>query len=277
MNRLLLVGGGESLASQVRGLQGLPAFEVDVAAGGADALRRVSRRSYDVVMTDPNTPVEEDFALIESLREVRAGIREVVLAPSVTREDVIAALRAHVYACFRAPFDWAEISTILRVAFDETNWRNSIELLSATPDWVSVRVSSQLATAERLTQFIRELEADQPDERREDLILAFREMLLNAMEHGAGFDPDQVVEVSAVRTKRAIVFHFRDPGAGFRRNHLPQATRTNAPTDVVAAAQYREEAGLRPGGFGMLLVRNLVDEVIYNESGNQVVLVKHTS
>ena len=46
-------------------------------------------------------------------------------------------------------------------------------------------------------------------------MMAFREMLINAMEHGAGFDPEKVVEVTAARTDRSIVFHFRDPGRGF--------------------------------------------------------------
>jgi anti-sigma regulatory factor (Ser/Thr protein kinase) len=32
---------------------------------------------------------------------------------------------------------------------------------------------------------------------------------------------------------------------------------------------------LRPGGFGVLLARNSVDELIYNEKGNEVVLVKY--
>jgi anti-sigma regulatory factor (Ser/Thr protein kinase) len=32
---------------------------------------------------------------------------------------------------------------------------------------------------------------------------------------------------------------------------------------------------MRPGGFGMLLVRQLVDEVMYSETGNEVVLIKH--
>jgi len=32
---------------------------------------------------------------------------------------------------------------------------------------------------------------------------------------------------------------------------------------------------LRPGGFGMLLAKKLVDDLIYNEKGNEVVLVKY--
>ena len=166
---------------------------------------------------------------------------------------------------------------MVKRALSEEHWRSGIAVLSATPDWLTLRVQSRILTAERVVQFMRELASDRPGDEREDLVLAFREMLLNAMEHGSGFDPEQVIEVSAVRTARSIVYHFRDPGPGFQRQALPHATRSSEPEDIVAAAEFRDEAGLRPGGFGMLIVRNLVDEVIYNEAGNQVILVKYTN
>jgi anti-sigma regulatory factor (Ser/Thr protein kinase) len=37
----------------------------------------------------------------------------------------------------------------------------------------------------------------------------------------------------------------------------------------------REELGLRPGGFGILMARKLVDELLYDEKGNNVLLVKY--
>jgi hypothetical protein len=37
----------------------------------------------------------------------------------------------------------------------------------------------------------------------------------------------------------------------------------------------REEQGLRPGGFGVMLAKKLVDEVVYNEQGNDVLPVKY--
>jgi hypothetical protein len=33
--------------------------------------------------------------------------------------------------------------------------------------------------------------------------------------------------------------------------------------------------GLRPGGLGLMMTRALVDELIYNEKRNEVVLVKY--
>jgi hypothetical protein len=37
----------------------------------------------------------------------------------------------------------------------------------------------------------------------------------------------------------------------------------------------RDEKGLRPGGFGLVLIRAIADELIYNEQQNEVVFVKY--
>ena len=50
-----------------------------------------------------------------------------------------------------------------------------------------------------------------------------------------------------------------------------------SPEDLFSHARVREELGMRPGGFGILLAKRLVDELIYNEKGNEVVLVKYLS
>ncbi len=122
-----------------------------------------------------------------------------------------------------------------------------------------------------------ELRSDLPDPEREELITAFREVLMNAMEHGAGFNPELVVDVSAIRSQRAIVYYFRDPGPGFDPEDLPHAAVSNIPENPIGHIEYREARGMRPGGFGIILTKQLVDEVIYNEIGNEILLIKHTS
>jgi anti-sigma regulatory factor (Ser/Thr protein kinase) len=37
----------------------------------------------------------------------------------------------------------------------------------------------------------------------------------------------------------------------------------------------REQKGLRPGGLGLMLTQQLVDELVYNEARNEVVLIKY--
>src|SRR5262245_31725824 len=68
--------------------------------------------------------------------------------------------------------------------------------------------------SDRLIQFFREM-TDLPDPEREDVATAFREMLINAIEHGGNFDPSQYVEVSYVRTRKSVMCRIKDPGQGF--------------------------------------------------------------
>lgn len=275
MARLLLVSPEKAMREALVGSPLLSLHQVDVADGALVALRRLRRQGYDVVVTSPATSLEEDVAFVEEARQARPGVRAIALAPASTPEEVIAALRASVFACFTAPFDPSEVADMTARALEASDWKDGIRVVSATGDWVSLRVNCRLLTAERLVTFLEELSKDLPEDDRDALLLAFREILVNAMEHGGHFDPDQVVEVSAVRTARTIVYYVRDPGAGFDREHLGHAAVANPADDPIAHAIAREQKGLRPGGFGLLLARKVVDELIYSERGNEVLLIKY--
>ena len=249
--------------------------EVDTCSGNIEALQRLRVRAVDVVVSDPVTTVDEDLALASELRNLRPATRIIVLAPHATHTELIDAIRAHVFACFTPPFDYPEIAAMVSSALDVDGWRDGIQVVSGLPHWLTLRVSCHLLTADRLVRFIAELQPSTPNADRDLLIAAFRELLLNAMEYGAGFDAEKVVEVTAARTARAIVYHFKDPGAGFDRGELVHAAISDSPDAVLAAAARRAEKGLRPGGFGMLIARQVADEIVYNESGNEVILIKH--
>ena len=161
-------------------------------------------------------------------------------------------------------------------AVDATDWHDGIEVVSAKPDWISLRVNCALLTVERLVRFLSELGKDLPDADRNEVMLALREIVVNAMEHGGEFNPEQVVEVSAVRTKRTIVYYVKDPGPGFDPVRLPHAASGEGDElDLLAHAEQRSALGLRPGGFGLLLARKIVDEMIHSERGSEVLLIKH--
>jgi anti-sigma regulatory factor (Ser/Thr protein kinase)/ActR/RegA family two-component response regulator len=275
MGRLLLIGPDPVLAGALSASHHLAGHDVETCGGPFEATRLLGRRAFDVVLTDPTTSATEDLALLAELRRVRPGIRTIVLAPALSSADVIAALRQHVFACFTRPIDYEEVADMARAAIDDADWRDGIEVTSGLPYWISLRVSCRLITADRLTRFMTEYSAGIPSSERDLLMTAFREMLLNAMEHGAGFDPEKVIEVTAAQTARAIVFHFRDPGSGFDRTDLSHAAATAHAADVIKSAVERAESGIRPGGFGMLIVRQIVDELVYNERGNEVLLIKH--
>jgi len=275
MSRVLVIGSDTQVSRDVGGALSAADFPMECSAGHADTLQRLRKRSFGVVVTHPDSTVEEDLALLEEIREIRPGVKCIVLARHSTAEEVIAALRARVFACFTPPFDPAEIANLARSAASDSQWRDDIQVLSARPGWVSVRVNCRLLTAERLMTFAKELSVQLPDDTRQGMLQAFREILLNAMEHGAAFNPEQVVEVTGVRTGRAMVFYVRDPGAGFRRESLTHAAIANPADDPTAHIMQREAEGLRPGGYGLLLAGGTVDELIYSEIGNEVLLIKY--
>jgi anti-sigma regulatory factor (Ser/Thr protein kinase)/ActR/RegA family two-component response regulator len=275
MSRVLVIGSDTEVAQSIGDALSRARIPSDFASGHADALQRLRMRSFSVVITCAKSSVEEDLALLDEMRHIRPGVKCIALAHHSTPEDVIAAMRAHVFACFTPPFDVHAIASLAGDTTSDHSWQQDIHVLSARPGWVSVRVSCRLITAERLLTFAKEFTNLLPDTAHLDLMQALREILLNAMEHGAAFNPEQVVEVTAIRTARTIVFYLRDPGAGFRHESLTHAAIANPPQDPTAHIRKREEDGMRPGGYGLLLANGTVDELIYSEIGNEVLLIKY--
>jgi anti-sigma regulatory factor (Ser/Thr protein kinase) len=116
---------------------------------------------------------------------------------------------------------------------------------------------------------------DLPQGEREKVGMAFHEILLNAMEHGGGLDPNSYVQVEYVRAKRMVSCRISDPGPGFTLDEISHAAVANPDNDPLRHAKVRDELGLRPGGFGILLAQRLLDQVIYNQEGNEVLLIKY--
>jgi anti-sigma regulatory factor (Ser/Thr protein kinase)/ActR/RegA family two-component response regulator len=274
MARILMIAPDDGLLAALRASPLLEGHSIEVARGETDALRQLRRRAFDVLVSAPDTYLDEDAAILDEVRAVRPGVRIVLLAPHTAPELVIDALRKRVFACFSAPFDASEIADMVARAAEADEWKNGIEVLSATPEWIHVLVNCRLLSAERLVNFFTELRSDVPEAPLDNIMFAFREVLMNAMEHGGGFDPDQVVEVTAVRTARTMVFYLRDPGPGFDFSALAHAAVTR-PDQPLAVAETRQARGLRPGGFGLLITRQVVDEMIHSERGNEVLLIKH--
>jgi anti-sigma regulatory factor (Ser/Thr protein kinase)/CheY-like chemotaxis protein len=249
-----------------------PDCRVTERAREADAMTHLATRAVDVVITSPQASVTRVMNIARQAHQLQPGVRVIVLASRLTADDIVSALKNQVYTCFTLPAPPEDLRSTIRQALADDNWQSGIEVTSAVPHWISLRVSCRRVNAERLTHFMNELAGGLSATERYQLITAFREVLLNAMEHGAGFDPDKVVEVHAVRTIRTLVYYFKDPGPGFDVR-APQLVASE--DDPLTHLDERAAQGKRAGGFGLLLTSKLVDEVHYNERGNEVILVKH--
>jgi hypothetical protein len=72
-----------------------------------------------------------------------------------------------------------------------------------------------------------------------------------------------------------LMFRIADPGPGFSFKELTHAAIGQPESEPVAHMAVREERGIRPGGFGILMTNVVADELIYNESQNEVIFVKY--
>ena len=107
------------------------------------------------------------------------------------------------------------------------------------------------------------------------MAIASREMLLNAMEHGGKFDPQRRIEIAYLRARLVVLIRIKDPGEGFSLKENLDTAENNPPDDPLRHLKHREAQGMRPGGYGILLAKNLVDELFYGEKGNDVLLIKY--
>ena len=136
-------------------------------------------------------------------------------------------------------------------------------------------VPCQLEIADRIESFVHGLTIKFSEEIRESVGRAFRELLMNAIEWGGQLDASRKVRIACLRSDKMLLYRIQDPGPGFQPERLPHAAVSNEPGDPFAHMASRSEKGLRPGGFGLLMTRSFVDELIYNESHNEVVFIKY--
>jgi anti-sigma regulatory factor (Ser/Thr protein kinase)/ActR/RegA family two-component response regulator len=249
-------------------------WHVQHAKDNQHALELARENSFDLIVTGERTSGQEDIELLRRLRLVRPHTRLIILTDEFTPGDVLGSIRERAFSYFSRPFSTERFSEMIRTAMNEPFWDDGIEILSATSSWVRLGVRCDVVTANRLLQFFREA-SDLPDGETEEVAVAFREILLNAMEHGGKFDPSKHVEVSYVRTRRMVLCKVKDPGTGFSLEELKHSAIANPPDQPFLHMEERENKGMRPGGFGILMSKKLVDDLIYSDKGNEVLLIKY--
>jgi DNA-binding NarL/FixJ family response regulator/anti-sigma regulatory factor (Ser/Thr protein kinase) len=249
-------------------------WDIVDAANNQAVLELTEKAHFDLIITGAKSTGREHVDLLRKIRDIRPHVRFIILTDQRTPADVVTAMREGAFSYFSKPFSAASLAEMVRIASSGFVWDDGIELVSATPEWISVIARCDQKTVDRLVQFIDEL-SDLADSEKEDVAIAFREMLLNAIEHGGNFDPSQYVEVAYVRTKRLVLCRIKDPGQGFSLPEIHHAAINNPAYDPIRHDLFREAQGLRPGGYGLLMARQLVDELVFSEKGNEVLLVKH--
>jgi serine/threonine-protein kinase RsbW len=92
-----------------------------------------------------------------------------------------------------------------------------------------------------------------------NVLIAVTEAVNNAILHGNKESSELSVDVGVFDESNAFMFEVKDKGEGFDHMNLPDPT---APENIE-----------KENGRGIFLMRNLADEVLYNEKGNEVAIL----
>jgi two-component system, OmpR family, KDP operon response regulator KdpE len=242
---------------------------------GVDAVKMLREERFDVVLLDLGLPDVSGLDILSLWRgSNRNQSKVIVITADDTAETLVSAIRNDAYLYIRKPFEPEHLRDLVATALKPQESQR-IEVISAKPDWFELSVPCSREAAERIDQFMRQIKIALPEEEREGVAQAFRELLMNAVEWGGGLDPTRRVRISLLRTKRMLQYRVSDPGPGFRLEDLPHAAISNAPGDVFTHETVRLQKGLRPGGLGLMMVRAVADELLYNEKHNEVIFIKY--
>src|SRR5579863_295752 len=111
---------------------------------------------------------------------------------------------------------------------------------------------------DRIIQLLQELQYNERDVF--GVRLAIEEALVNAIKHGNRMDPSKTVRITCQIAAQKIRIEIEDQGEGFLPSDVPDPTS--------------DENLERPCGRGIMLMRAFMSSIVYNESGNRVVLEK---
>jgi CheY-like chemotaxis protein/anti-sigma regulatory factor (Ser/Thr protein kinase) len=265
-------------------------LEVDTASNGKEALARLGQAPMDLVVTDLVMPEMSGLDLVQRLREDHP-LLPVVLVTSKGSEDIAVQaleLGAASYVPKRCLADDL-LDTVHRVlAASTARHRDAALMEGLVTSRSEFEIGNDRALFRPLIRYLQEILArvDLCDESERTRVgVAIEEALNNAAEHG-NLEVDSVIRekdlraycdlvarrceespyrdrrihVSATVSRDEAAIVIRDEGSGFDWHGLPDTVRAEN-LDALS-------------GRGVLLMKTFMDEVVYNEAGNEVRMVK---
>jgi CheY-like chemotaxis protein/anti-sigma regulatory factor (Ser/Thr protein kinase) len=273
---VLVVDDDGALRHAISALLDEAGYRTDQARDGPEALRKLQEQPVDLLLLDIGLPGMNGLEVLTRTRAQPAPPRVVMMTADDTPEALLRSFRAQADRFIRKPFAPRRIIEVVNdVLTAPPAACLPIEVVSARPEWVEIVAPCSLEIGERVREFVMQLDVTLPADVRESVAQAFRELLTNAIEWGGHLDPTRTVRISCLRTQRMLLYRIADPGEGFDITRLAHAAISNPDDDPLAHDRIRQEMGLRPGGLGLVLTRAFVDDIIYNEKRNEVVLVKY--
>lgn len=239
---------------------------------GKDVVDWVRQQRPSLVLLDLMLPDVDGYTICEALKLNRdTNLIPIVMVTARTDlEDRVRGLQVGANYYLTKPFTAEQLNRAIREAFD---WLEDLRR-RGTQGEIRFQLQSNTQYLEELNQMLGSLFlfSGLTQAQVKQLTTAVRELGTNAIEWGHRKQLERIVTVEYRIDPQKITVEIKDTGPGFDPEHVPHAASTE---DPIGHMTVREELGLREGGFGILMSRGLVDELAYNDRGNEVRLVKY--
>ena len=140
---------------------------LESAFDGIEGLRKFEEARWDLVITDVIMPGMDGMELLQRMRSMRPETPVVVMTVDSTPEKIMSAIRDNAYSWFRKPFAAQDVREMVDSALAAPRLEDDIEVLSASPRWLELRLRCDLETARRALHFVREMDPGLPQAERE--------------------------------------------------------------------------------------------------------------
>jgi CheY-like chemotaxis protein len=266
-----------------------PPLTVVYAADGREALAALAQQAFDLVVTDLQMPEMDGLELVKEVR-VHFPLVPVILMTAKGSEDVAVEALQKGAAGYVPKKNLARdlrstVENVLALARSERGQQRVLKCLQKTESRYLLENDPSL-----IMPLVGLLEEDLQrlkicdDNGRIRVAVSLREALTNAIHHGnlqispeqRGEDEaayrrrvedrraqppyrDRHVQVLARLTRDEAVYVVRDEGNGFSPARLPDPKKAN----------------LEEMGRGLMLIRTFMDDAYFNETGNEITLIKH--
>ncbi len=268
---VLIVEDDEDQNEMLAQIVGRRGFDVVQTYNGKDGVDSARTHPPDLLLLDLMLPDINGFEVCESLRASRdTNLIPIVMATQLTDSNHrLRGFRVGANAYVVKPYTREQIYEAID---DALAWKEEITRGQVEGE-ISFDISSELEFLVEVNDLLSRLFLLTPldDTSAGQIRRALLEMGQNAIEWGNKNQVDKLVKITYRLHPDRVTLIIRDQGGGFNPKNLPHAASEDSPVEHVPI---REVLGLREGGFGILISRGLVDEMHYNEPGNEVTIVK---
>jgi two-component system, OmpR family, response regulator len=247
-------------------------FEPTVMTEGKGAVDWARQEQPLLILLDLMLPDIDGYSICETLKLDREtnGIPIIMTTALSGHEDKVRGLQVGADRYLTKPFTADQLRKAMDDAFAAQTDMNK----NGTEGAIRFHLQSDTLYLEELNHLLGSLflfSGLSPAHIRQ-LATAVRELGTNAIEWGHQKQVDRIVTVDYRIDNEKVTIDIKDTGPGFNPENMPHAAHDE---DPVGHMMVRETLGIREGGFGILMSRGLVDELAYNEKGNEVRLVKY--